>query len=314
MRRRGRAPSTVSRRLATLRTLVRSAADAGLVEWQLDTPTEIEVARALDERTTGSVPYMLPRHPSEIHRLDVQHYALLAAVGTNYCAPVRTVTRALDVGTGSGQWAFDVCAAFPDALVVGLDLVPSKVERPPGYRLVRANLLHGLPFEDASFDLVHQRFLVAGVPLKAWPGVVAELVRVTRPGGWIELTESVMYVPGLGPANARLMGVAQSMALGLGLDMDRVVCDSLGDYLRQAGAADVVRREASLPIGQWGGQVGELMAADMRAACSRICEIEQARGRLTAEESSDLLGRAQEEWEQNRTLWTVGIAWGRRPD
>jgi SAM-dependent methyltransferase len=313
VRRRGLAQSTVNRRLATLRALLGAAADAGAIDWALDTPTHAEVDQALFDRAASGVPYMLPRHPSEIHRLDVQHYALQAAVGKPYLAPIERAGRALDVGTGSGQWAFDLCTAFPDALVVGLDLVPGKQERPQGYRWVRANLLAGLPFRDASFDFVYQRFLASGVPVAAWPAAVAELVRVTRPGGWIELTESVMGMTGLGPANTRIMGLAQEIASRLGLDTDRVICDSVGDYLRAAGAVDVVRREVSLPIGQWGGQVGALMAADMRAACSRLCEMHVAQSRMTAEECRELLGRALEEWEHFRPTWTVGIAWGRRP-
>ena len=313
LRRRGRAPATVQRRLATLRALVGSVADAGGIDWTLEIPTEPVVARALDERAGGSVPYMLPRHPSEIHRLDVQHYALQAAVGRIYLAPIGAVGCVLDVGTGSGQWAFDICSTFPEARVIGLDLVTGKPDWPSGYRLVRANLLAGLPFADAQFDFVHQRFLAAGVPVAAWPGVVAELVRVTRPDGWIELTESVMGLPGLGPANARLMGIAQAITSRLGLDTGRVVMDSLDDHLRTAGATDVVRREVSLPIGRWGGEVGALMATSMRAACSRLVEIEVAQSRLTVEESGELVGQAQEEWERHRTEWTVAIAWGRRP-
>jgi hypothetical protein len=41
--------------------------------------------------------------------------------------------------------------------------------------------------------------------------------------------------------------------------------------------------------------------------------MEVAQSRLTMEESNELVIRAQEEWEEYRTRWTVGIAWGRRP-
>ena len=43
------------------------------------------------------------------------------------------------------------------ALVVGLDLVPSKPNPPENYRFVRASVLQSLPFVAGSFDLVHQR-------------------------------------------------------------------------------------------------------------------------------------------------------------
>src|SRR5262245_31486465 len=104
------------------------------------------------------VAYMLPRHPSEVDRLDVQHYALRAALRGNHLAPIQRPGLILDVGSGTGQWAYDLCAKFPGALAVGLDLVPSKLEgQPANYRFVKANILRGLPFADDRFDFIHQR-------------------------------------------------------------------------------------------------------------------------------------------------------------
>ncbi len=37
---------------------------------------------------TDDVAYVLPRHPAEVDRLDVQHYALREALGTNHLASV----------------------------------------------------------------------------------------------------------------------------------------------------------------------------------------------------------------------------------
>src|SRR5262252_6034171 len=88
----------------------------------------------------ADIAYMLPRHQTEIDRLDVQHYALRAALQGNYIAPVQRPAAILDVGSGTGQWAFDLCEQFPDAIVYGLDLVPGKApERPVNYRYVKAN-------------------------------------------------------------------------------------------------------------------------------------------------------------------------------
>src|SRR2546429_5693288 len=110
-------------------------------------------------------PYLFPRHESEIDRLDVQHYALREALEGNYVAPLRRPARILDVGCGTGQWAYDLCAEFADSRVVGLDLATAKPGAPPHFAMVRGNLLDGLPFRDDSFDFVHQRLLAAsGVP------------------------------------------------------------------------------------------------------------------------------------------------------
>jgi len=100
---------------------------------------------------------MLPSHPTEIDRLDVHHYALRAELRGNHVAPVGRPATILDVGTGTGQWAYELCAEFPDAMVVGVDLVPRRVdERPANYRFVKANVLQGLPFKEGSLDFVHQ--------------------------------------------------------------------------------------------------------------------------------------------------------------
>jgi len=56
-------------------------------------------------------------------------------------------------------------------------------------RFVRANLLQGLPFADDRFDFVHQRALAWAVPVRSWPVLVQDLVRVAAPGGWVELVE-----------------------------------------------------------------------------------------------------------------------------
>jgi SAM-dependent methyltransferase len=313
LRRRGRAQATANRRLGTIRALVRTAHDLRLVDWLLDVPNEGQVSKAIEDGAAGNVPYLLPRHSSEIDRLDVQHYAMQLTLEATYLAPVESPERVVDVGCGTGQWGFEVCAEFPAALVVGLDLVAGKPERPPGYRLVKGNLLHGLPFGDDRFDFVHQRFLSSGVPTSSWPTVVEDLVRVARPGGWVELVESVMRVEGLGPANERLSEVMLGLAGAMGLDTTNAVFNSLDDRLRRAGLASVMRREVSLPIGLWGGTVGSLMATDMRAACTRVLQLLEARGTLGGDEAHDLLQRAQEEWERYRPSWTVAVAFGRKP-
>ncbi|HEY7199481.1 MAG TPA: class I SAM-dependent methyltransferase, partial [Candidatus Dormibacteraeota bacterium] len=142
----------------------------------------------------GETSYILPRHPSEIDRLDVQHYSLLEALGVNYLAPIEGPRRVLDVGSGTGQWCFDLAAEHPLALVVGYDLETGKAG-PGNYRFVRGNVLQGLPFAAGVFDFVHQRLMAtSAIPRAAWAAVVAELVRVAGPGAWVELVEVPVQV------------------------------------------------------------------------------------------------------------------------
>ncbi len=314
LRRRGLALTTARRRLATLRSLLATAQQLGAVAWGLEFPTEQEVELAASERAERErSSYLFPRHPGEADRLDLQHHALREALGRNHLAPAGPLRRVLDVGTGTGQWGFEVCWEHPEALVVGLDLVPGRAEHPSGYRHVRGNVLQGLPFQSDTFDLVHQRFLVSGIPVGEWPRVVAELVRVTRPGGWVELAEPTMEFSRMGPAARRFWGLVQDVATSLGLDVAKTVFDSLDRYLREAGLEEVTRRELELPVGEWGGRVGSFLASDARAVLTRMGEVLQSRSIITLGEAADLARRSLQEFEEHRTVWPMVIAYGRKP-
>jgi SAM-dependent methyltransferase len=308
----GRAQSTISRRLTTLRSVVRLAHSLGLANWilELPGPDEMEAGREASP-VTDSAHYLLPRHPREIDRLDLQHYAIRAALGAIHQAPVESPALVLDIGAGTGQWGWDLTEEFPGALVVGLDLVPGKAGGPHRYQPLRANLLQGLPFCDAAFDFVHQRLLFLGVPAGSWQDVIQDLVRVTRPGGWIELVEPrIGWLPGAGPAIERMLELSLAATAARGLDTSADVYHSLDEYLRRAGAQEVQRREQELPVGEWGGQVGSLMASDFRALFAWLLE---ARTPLGAEERVELLGRVQEEYEEGHVTWPLGIAFGQKP-
>jgi SAM-dependent methyltransferase len=267
--------------------------------------------------TSGSIPggdaYIFPRHPSEIDRLDLQHFALREALRRNYLPPISTPAAVLDVGCGTGQWAAEVCEEFPDALVVGLDLQSSKSHHLPNYAFVKSNVLDGLPFADDRFDFVHQRLLGPGVPLKSWSAVVSELVRVARPAGWIELVEGRFSLEPAGPATARLFDLAWRLAGSLGLDMTGTIFRTLDQDLQRAGATHVRMQEVDIPVGDWGGRVGSFIASDFRAAFTRLSEVFAARSAVSTEECRDLLQTAQWEWEQEHAKWAVAYAVGRKP-
>ena len=255
---------------------------------------------------------MLPRHPAETDRLDVQHYALREALGANYLAPVEQPARVLDVGAGTGQWGYDLSRAFPGALVVGFDLVAPKPGAPCGCYAIRGNVLHRLPFADGTFDFVHQRLMMAGVPMRAWRGVIAELARVLRPGGWLELVEGHVAPEPRGPATERLAEMLWRLARGAGIDSTGIVFRDLRDHLAGAGLHRLQRHTFALPLGEWGGHVGTLMASDFRALYLRLAPVFAARLGASMDECHDLVSRAQREWEQLHTTYSFAVAFGQK--
>jgi SAM-dependent methyltransferase len=260
----------------------------------------------------ASAPYLFPRHPREVNRLDLQHYAFREALGANYLAPIGRPRRILDAGTGTGRWCIDMVAEFPKAFAVGLDVVVGNPLSDRRYGPVRGDVTAGLPFRGQSFDFVHQRLLRSGIPVVAWPDAIAELVRVTRPGGWIELFEIGNEQMREGPATSELFGCLLRLATTRGLDTDGSVVFALDRLLTEAGLEDVTARRIELPLGEWGGRPGSFLASDLRAMFTRLAPAFQARLSIPQERTLELIPTALWECEQLHSCAVFLGAWGRR--
>ncbi len=213
-------------------------------------------------------PYLLPKDVSESNRLDLQHYMLRYVLRGNFVAPVQTPHDILDVGCGTGRWGAEMAQQFPHANVVGVDIVPpaptdiavrqGREEAPENYVFVQGDVTKGLPFGDNSFDFVHMRLVVMALPATAWLPVAQELRRVVRPGGWVELVDTT--VTARVPGAAQWTTWAQALAKARGIDLTAGA--QVGSFLRQAGLQDVQEIALEIPIGPWGGRIGQLLMVD----------------------------------------------------
>jgi ubiquinone/menaquinone biosynthesis C-methylase UbiE len=100
--------------------------------------------------------------------------------------------RILDAGCGTGECSSRLAELFPQATVLGVDIIDAHLELA---RSRYAHLCARLHFEhqsiyelsagDATFDLAVCRHVVHSIPHP--DRVFAELARVTRPGGYLHL-------------------------------------------------------------------------------------------------------------------------------
>lgn len=225
-------------------------------------------------RHVANMPYVLPKDDAEISRLDFQHFMLRYVLHGNYLAPINQPRAVLDVGCGSGRWAMEMATYYPQANVVGVDLVPPPADsqpqqgygldrRPENYVFVEGNVMNGLPFADQSFDFVHMSLLSAAIPSARWQDVVAEMVRVTRIGGWIEMLEGNPF-PHAGNAAAAITGWIMTATTRKG-GIDPYVYRRLEPLLQQARLDHIVLRDLPIPIGKYGGRLGGMMETDTLA-------------------------------------------------
>lgn len=274
------------------------------------------------ERAVG-VPYALPRDLEEANRLDFQHYILRNAFQGNYAAPISNPSSILDVGTGTGRWAIEMAQFFPQARVIGMDVMQPKVDaaaerspdfdvRPSNYQFVPGNVLEGLPFPDASFDFVHQRLLFLAIPADRWPFVISEMVRVTRLGGWVELVETTAPRGG-GPAVDQLFTWGSQLVAHRGVDTN--LGTAIGSMLQKAaGVGNVSAREIEIPFGAWGGRIGNLLAMDLLFAVEGVGGLVVTQGLASEAQFKQTLAaaRADANGNQYHCISPFYIAYGQR--
>ena len=130
---------------------------------------------------------------SMVRNLDAQARAIWpqeARLLARYSLPERP--SILDAGCGTGEISSRLAALFPAAKVLGVDVIDAHLELA---RKRYADLASRLRFEHesiyelresgGSFDLTVCRHVLHSIPLAE--SVVAELVRVTRSGGYLHL-------------------------------------------------------------------------------------------------------------------------------
>jgi ubiquinone/menaquinone biosynthesis C-methylase UbiE len=170
--------------------------------------------------------------------------------------------RALDVGCGAGALALALAPFVGE--VVGVDRVPELLELARERAPANASFVEGdataLPFEEAAFDLVGTLRTLHHIPRPEL--VLAELARVTRPGGRVLVIDQIAPVDPLDalaldrferardPAHARLLPESdlrqlfEANRLALIRDRREVERRPLAGYLDLAACEGEARQRA----------------------------------------------------------------------
>jgi SAM-dependent methyltransferase len=264
--------------------------------------------------------YVLGSNPAERDRLQRQSEELRAhSVTLLDQIDIVAGSSAIDLGCGP-RGIIDLLAerVGPGGRVTGLEVNPDNVALARHFAdhhgLTNVEVIEGdarrtgLP--SSSFDLVHARTLLINVPDPA--AVVAEMARLTRPGGWVAVLEpdggAALCYPPL-PAWDRLSEIFRTANRSDGADPD--IGRRLPELLRQAGFTDIgVEAKADIyPAGHSRRTLRVDLVASMRP---KIIE----RGIASEGELDEIDHAVRRHLDDPETLvlpHLLFLAWGHKP-
>ncbi len=153
---------------------------------------------------------------AEMIRLMIQDQHVTREMGGPLAeqTDLTTCKRLLDVACGPGGWLIEAAVAHRQIQeLVGIDLSWRMIEyaqaQAKAQRVGRRtswfvmDALQPLAFPDASFDLVNTRGSSSYLSVDGWPRFLCELLRVTRPGGIVRVTEGELVTQCNSPALTR---------------------------------------------------------------------------------------------------------------
>ncbi|CAG8491685.1 317_t:CDS:2 [Acaulospora colombiana] len=215
-----------------------------------------------------NVSYFLPNDNEEADRLSMQHYLAKHIWNGNFSSPVEEKLRSgranvLDIGlaffsffnpTSILESNFEICSR-PS---VDVSNMWNNLENtPPNAGFLVHNLIQGVPFPERIMDFIHVRFMGLSFGELHWIKLINELIRVCKPGGWIEIM-NLDYTPkNMGPATRLLMNSLVEFHKSKGCSIPSA--KDFERYLRHNDRVTAIRTERkSTPLGNWSEKVGDI--------------------------------------------------------
>ncbi|KAF8212182.1 S-adenosyl-L-methionine-dependent methyltransferase [Mycena galopus ATCC 62051] len=225
--------------------------------------------------------YLLPADDDEIHRYALMHRLIkFIFKGGIYVGPTREVLQfgpyrqVLDLGTGRGEWAVDLCDEFSYVFVTGVDIVPIQLQYVTWNRFEIWDMnTPWMPYEDACFDLVHARDVLTGI--RDYPLFLDQIARILRPGGLVILIEpdftqyadgkpEAAYTLGSGPQGWFTLWETYRSCLSI-LGIDVTVPPRLRQLVEVSDLfEDIVDHRGDIPVGFYHDHKGLLTVGQLQ--------------------------------------------------
>ncbi|MGH2478971.1 MAG: class I SAM-dependent methyltransferase [Ktedonobacteraceae bacterium] len=243
--------------------------------------------------------------------------------------PLDGVKTVMDFICGPGSWCMDFCKRYPEKSVYGVDINQKIITmaRENAIQAQTGNLElmvvernYPLPFPDETFDLIHLQNGASLFTLAQWPTLMAEMGRLLKPGGWLNLVDFEM-----GPASQPALDRVLTFLGNILEKMDRSFspyglaplngCTLGPNRMLQQSFTEVAYQLYPVNLGGWNNPVGRAYLAWSVVRPEMILYLAERTGVSREEELRPLLREMLRELQQ---LGFCGVgmllsSFGRKP-
>ncbi|KAI8335777.1 S-adenosyl-L-methionine-dependent methyltransferase [Chlamydoabsidia padenii] len=269
----------------------------------------------------ASIPYFLPNDDEECDRAHQQHWLFRYLFQSNFEVPLHKELekgnmKVLDSGCGPGTWLFDMAEDYPLIEFFGIDMSPVFPQgvKPSNVTFALANMTESLPYPDHHFDYIHQRLLLFGLTAPQWDLAIQELLRVLKPGGWIEFVEVDIDVigDGEGPLYDSILDAIVQMMISRNMIPD--ISKKLVGYMEKYHLNPIHTTVKEFPM-RHGGKLGNLFWDNFQQIATALYPIvcQTHPEWASYEDYQKFLSACGEECTANQITVSIRKVWAQKP-
>jgi ubiquinone/menaquinone biosynthesis C-methylase UbiE len=280
------------------------------------------------KQTYPSTYFVQESNEKELTRLTIQDQMITAAMGGVLPEQVDPTVfrRVLDVGCGVGGWIMEAAQTYPAMSLVGIDInqriikyARTQAEAHQVHDQVEFHIMDALgtlEFPPACFDLVNLRFGISFLRTWDWPKMLGELLRVTRPGGVVRITDSEVGQQSKSAALTHLFEMLQCALFQAGhffMQESTGLTSQLVRLLTESGCQQVQTKAYAMEY-RAGMPQGEMFYQDLKLLFQTSRPFIQKRG-CAAEDYETIYRQALKDMRQPDFLVAGNMltVWGYKP-
>ncbi|GBB92125.1 hypothetical protein RclHR1_01970007 [Rhizophagus clarus] len=228
---------------------------------------KIELDKEIDNKTTDVITekelkYHIQNNYEAIDRAHMFHFFQRYLFQSDFSSPIeermkRDKCKVLDIGCGPGTWLLDLANKYENSLFYGIDnnsTYPNEI-KPGNLNFIKADMFDRLPFPDNEFDFVHQGLMLFIVKPYQLNSIISEMIRVTKPGGYIELLEPCNEFRRTGPILRRIYEAHTSYCLEREINMK--IFSNIDNIIKSNQNTPIVYKDEKFYVlGPNGGKIG----------------------------------------------------------